>query len=134
MARLWAMTVDFETVAVGDQLPVLIKWETEHTIRRFAAPEDEEEPGSPETLPHAALTAYVAELLEKAFPPESLSAEGSGFEITPLQPVPFGDTTGVSGRVVGKREENGQRSVDCDILIEIDGNGIAATARAVVVF
>ena len=134
MARLWAMTVDFQTIAVGDHLPVLVKWETEHTIRRFAGPEDEGEEGPPETLPRAALTGYVSELLEKAFLLERMSAEGSGFELTALQPVRLGDTTGVSGRVVSKREENGLRLVECDIVIEVDGDGTAATARAVVAF
>ena len=132
MARLWAQTVEFDNITVGDQLPILVKWETEHTIRRFAGPEDENEPGPPETLPQAALTAYVAELLGKAFPEERLSAEGSGFEITSLQPVALGDTTGISGRVANKREENGRRLVECDIVIEVDGAGIAAQARAVV--
>ena len=132
MPTLWAKTVEFDNIAVGDQLPILVKWETEHTIRRFAAPEDQDESGPPDTLPQAALSAYVTEVLEKAFPPERLIAEGSGFEITPVQPVALGDTTGIYGRVVGKREENGRRLVECDILIEVDGGGIAATVRAVV--
>ena len=134
MARLWAMTVAFQTIAVGDHLPVLVKWETEHTILRFAGPEDTGESGPPDTLPPAALTAYVAELLAKAFPEDRLSAEGSNFELMSLQPVRLGDTTATSGRVVDKREENGRRLVDCDILIEVDGGETAATAHAVVVF
>ena len=132
MARLWAMTVEFDKIAAGDQLPILVKWETEHTIRRFDAPEDDGESGPPETLPLAALTAYVGELLGKAFPEEGLSAEGSGFEVTPLQPVRLGDTVSIAGKVAGKREEAGRRLVECEILVEVDGGGIAATAHAVV--
>ena len=129
MARLWARTVEFDKIEVGDQLPVLVKWETEHTIRRF---DDADEP--PETLPDAVIDAYVAELLEKAFPYERVHAEGSGFDVTRLKPVRLGDTTGISGHVAGKRESDGRSLVDCEIVVEVDGGGVAATARAVVVF
>ena len=37
MARLWAMTTTYESVNVGDTLPILVKWETAFTIGRFAA-------------------------------------------------------------------------------------------------
>jgi hypothetical protein len=64
MARLWARTVSFESVRVGDQLPILVKWETRETIERFLAlasaplsgPEDQ--PGVPaaeEAVPEVAL-------------------------------------------------------------------------------
>ena len=144
MPTLWAKTVEFDKIAVGDRLPILVKWETEHTIRRFVAPQDqsedqpedqpddEDESKPPDNLPEAALTGYVSELLEKAFPYERLSADGSRFEVTTLHPVRLGDTTGISGRVTGKREEDGRRLVDCEIVIDVDGQGIAAQARAVV--
>ena len=37
MARLWARTTTFDSVNVGDELPILVKWETADTIARFAA-------------------------------------------------------------------------------------------------
>ena len=37
MARLWARTTSFESVEVGDELPILVKWETSETIDRFTA-------------------------------------------------------------------------------------------------
>jgi len=35
MPRLWAKTVTFDSVSLGDELPILVKWETEETIQRF---------------------------------------------------------------------------------------------------
>ena len=35
MPRLWAKTVTYDSVSVGDQLPILAKWETEETIAGF---------------------------------------------------------------------------------------------------
>jgi hypothetical protein len=134
MARLWAMTVEFDKIEAGDQLPVLVKWETEHTIRRFDGPDGPGGDELPEFLPDAVIDAYVAELLEKAFPYERVHAEGSGFDVTRLKPVRLGDTTGISGHVAGKRESDGRSLVDCEIVVEVDGGGVAATARAVVVF
>ena len=152
MARLWAQTVDYLTVSVGDQLPILIRWETSESIRRlaaqFGAASDREgnEPDVNEAdvygdelaaedlaLPGPAVTAYVTEALEKAFPRDRLTAEGSSVEVEFQKPILADETISISGEVVGKREESGLRLVECRIVIEKEENReVAATARAVV--
>jgi acyl dehydratase len=147
MARLWAQTVDYLTVSVGDQLPILIKWETSESIRRlaaqFGAASDregneadvygDELAAEDLALPGPAVTAYVTEALEKAFPRDRLTADGSSVEVEFLQPVLADETISISGEVVDKREEAGLRLVECRIVIEKEKNReVAATARAVV--
>ena len=129
MARLWAKTVTFESVAVGDQLPILAKWETEETIARFnalisredAEPEDGEASqgaSSGQAAGAPALAAYVLELLEKAFPIPGILAMGSKLDIQTLQPVRPDDTITLTGEVVDKRLEQDRRMVECVVLIE----------------
>ena len=136
MPRLWAMTVDFDTIAVGDTLPVLIKWETEESIQRYAAlhgDSDEEIDGpAPESLPARTLEGYVTELLNKGFPPDSLEAASSSVCIEHLQPVRANDTISLSGRVVDKHTADGLRLVECAVAVENDRGEPVARARAVV--
>ena len=136
MTRLWAMTVDFDTVAVGDTLPVLIKWETEDSIQRYAAlhgeADDETEGPAPEALPPKTVEGYVTELLSKGFPHERLEAEGSNVEVEHLQPVRANDTISLSGRVVDKQTADGLRLVECVVSVENDRGEPVARARAVI--
>ena len=134
MARLWAMTVDFESISVGDTLPVLIKWETEETILRYnslhgEAGEDDE---FPETLPEKTVESYIVELVGKGFPPERLDAEGSSLVVEHLLPVVANDTISLSGAVVEKRTSGGLQLVDCAVSVENDRGEPVARARAVV--
>ncbi|MFQ6029227.1 MAG: hypothetical protein ACE5Q6_17250 [Dehalococcoidia bacterium] len=94
MARLWAKTATFESISVGDTLPILVKWETRDTISGFAAllaagdsadnikastgDETEAEALSGRSAPAQALLAYVTELLEKAFPVTRIMARVAG--------------------------------------------------------
>ena len=134
MARLWAMTVDFETVAEGDTLPVLIKWETEETIQRYASLhgdwDGEDEPS--ESLPQQTVTSYIRELLGKGFPPERLESGESSLDVEHLLPVVANDTISLSGQVTGKRSEGGLRLVECAVSVDNDRNEPVARARAVV--
>ena len=134
MARLWAMTVDFDNVAVGDTLPVLIKWETEDTILRYNSlhGEPDENDEYPETLPQKTVESYIVELLGKGFPPERLDAEGSRVDVEHLLPVIANDTISLAGSVVGKQAEDGLRLVQCDVAVENDRGEPVARARAVV--
>ena len=134
MARLWAMTVDFENVAVGDTLPVLIKWETEETILRYNSLHGElgEDDDIPETLPQRTVESYVGELLGKGFPPERLDAEGSSVDVEHMLPVLANDTISLSGSVVDKRTSGGLRLVECAVAVDNDRGGPVARARAVV--
>jgi hypothetical protein len=136
MAKLWARTVSFESVSVGDQLPILVKWETRETIERFIAlasapfsglegspelPAAEEAAPEGDTdgiAPPAALMTYVVELLEKAFPLTRILAQGSRLELEPLVPVRPEDTISLSGQIISKEEEGGLRLVECEIMIE----------------
>ena len=144
MPRLWARTVDFQTLAVGDQLPIMVKWETVDSIRRLVAkygPADQ--CYQPETddlipedqavaVPEGALAGYVTELLGKAFPVDSITAEGSALEVDPLEPINADDTISVFGEVVAKREDGGLRLVECRVVIEKESGQNVATVRAVV--
>ena len=130
MARLWAMTVDFETVAVGDTLPVLIKWETEETISRYISRYGDGEEWDA-SLPTQTVTAYIVELLGKGFPPEGLE-EGSILEVEHLLPVRADDTISLSGRVVEKQTAGGRRLVECAVAVENDRGEPVARARVVV--
>ena len=136
MSRLWAMTVDFESVAVGDSLPVLIKWETEETIQRYAAlhgeAEDDGDGTTPESLPTKTVEGYINELLSKGFPMERLDAEGSSVTVEHLQPVRANDTISLTGDVVGKHATDGLRRVECDVTVDNDRGEPVARARAVV--
>ena len=135
MTRLWAMTVDFDDVAVGDTLPVLIKWETEESIQRYAAMHGEireDEDVLPEALPSKTVDGYVTELLTKGFPAERLEADGSSVDVDHLQPVLANDTISLSGRVVEKRTSEGMRLVECEVSVENDRREAVARARAVV--
>ena len=149
MARLWAKTVTFDSLAPGDQLPILVKWETEATIRRFSedlfGPGATAESGDSESgaskVPSGTgniapwgpmLAAYVAELLEKGFPIPGIMAQGSRLALKLLQPVSPEDTLAISGTVVDKREEDGRRLVDCRILVESKEGATVAVAEATV--
>ena len=128
------MTVDFDSVAVGDTLPVLIKWETEETIERYASLHgdwDGEEP-PPQSLPSKTITSYVVELLAKGFPAELLEAEGSDVQVEHLAPVVANDTVSLSGHVTGKRVDGATRLVDCAVTVENDRGETVARALAVI--
>jgi hypothetical protein len=139
MARLWARTATFHSVRVGDQLPILIKWETRESILAFRALSGPEasgdysaETGPEPTLDLSALVSYVTELLEKAFPVTSIAAPGSRLDVEPLSPVRPNDTLGFSGEVVGKRREGDRGLVDCAIVIENqDGTAVGRAAATV---
>ena len=145
MARLWAKTVTFESVSIGDELPILVKWETEETIARFNAvlnPESAEP--DPDEIPDdvtgtadssassPALAAYVLELLEKGFPITSIVAQGSRLQLHPMRPVKPEDTITLTGSVVNKRQEEDHRLVECEVSIENQNGQIVARAEAVV--
>ena len=92
MARLWARTTTFDSVNEGDELPILVKWETADTIDQFRSLvcEDGEagEPAQPDSsepdagaMASQALVAYVFELLEKGFPVSAIMAGGSSLSL-----------------------------------------------------
>ena len=153
MPRLWAKTVSFDSISLGDELPILVKWETEETISRFKnlIPPPEVLPEqAAEELPKnsidaigaireaaglnwgMALTAYLAELLEKGFKLPSIVAKGSQLELEVLRPVNPGDTLVLSGSVVNKRVEQRVRLVVCRVVIENQSGETVAEATATI--
>ena len=140
MARLWARTTTYDSVAVGDELPILVKWETEDTIGGLASlvkeqsvdNEGEEATGADTGLVVAsqALVSYTTELLEKGFPLPSIMANGSVLSLRVTGAVKPEDTISLSGRVVGKQQEGAINSVNCLILIENQDNVPVAEVKA----
>ena len=143
MARLWARTTTFDTVEVGDELPILVKWETSETIDTFASlvsvrPEQDEEEAAGEqecdpSLASQALVSYTTELLEKGFPLPSITARGSALSLRALGQVNPEDTISLSGSVVDKQREGESGWVDCLVRIENQENVVVAEATARIV-
>ena len=128
MATLWARTVSYDSIEVGDDLPILVKYESQETIdlyARYASSSTRTDLHNLHTdLEYAtksifggtvnmgaATVAYVAELLEKAFPLKDLMSRHSRLEMRATEPIRPGDTIIFTGRVTGKREEGGHRLV-----------------------
>lgn len=151
MARLWARTVSFDSISVGDQLPILVKWDTQESIDQFVELLLSDQPDGWHDMhtdkefaeqgifggtlvPGPAILAYVAELLEKAFPIANILARGSRLEVQATAPVRPGDTVTFTGEVVGKSEQGGLRLVKCEIIGENQQGQTVARAVAVVAF
>lgn len=118
MGTLWARTATFESVQVGDDMPILIK-----DLFREAI-----EPGSP------AFVAFAKELLEKGLPRERVHAEGSSVELVSSARVETSDTLTFSGRVSGKRIEGNAGLIDCDVQGVNQSDETVAQVRATVLF
>jgi hypothetical protein len=139
MATLWARTVTFENVSVGDQLPVVIKWETKDTIERYnsillAADPDAETDEISEILNPIKLTDYVKESLLKGFPPASLDHPSSTLEVQVNLEVNAEDIISIEGVVTKKETAGGSNTVECAVVIERQDKEIVATATAIMGF
>ena len=128
MPTLWAQTAEYGTISVGDDLPIVVKFE-------FRPPAQDggealkEDPVSTEKV-----TAYVKELLLKAFPPDNVNDENTSIETDILTDFLPGDTVSVCGAVVRKSDEDGKRTVECQVTVESHEGETVAKARAVVSF
>ena len=128
MATLWAQTAEYDSISVGDDLPILVKFE-------FRPPTQEgieaikEDPVGLEKL-----TAYVRELLLKAFPPDNVNNEGTSIEVATLMDFLPGDTVSVCGQVAAKSDRGGKRIVECQVTVESHEGETLAKARAAVSF
>lgn len=139
MARLWAMTATYESVKAGDELPIVVKWETAESIARFLAHTDPaaaataaEAGDAAEQLPAAMLDGYARELLEKALPVPPEPADALRLTWQTRSPIAAGDTISLSGRVTGKGEREGRRWIDCQITVSGAAGQTLATATAAV--
>ncbi len=142
MARLWAKTTTFESVSIGDELPIVVKWETSDTIEtflKFLSPHDgrggedaEDDPLKTAEAASQALLSYVTELLEKGFPLPNIVARGSSLDLKLVVPVKPEDTISMSGRVVDKGQADGLNLVKCLVAIENQDNQLVAEATATI--
>ena len=148
MPDLWAMTTTFESVSVGDRLPVLVKFETKETIARLNALADSGsalvdgseaseasdglEVDDAISLSEGALRAYAYELLEKGFPIAARDAPGNRLELEFSAPVREGDIISLTGVVSSKRENGGLRLVECRLAVEDDKGEPVGQGSAVV--
>ena len=140
MARLWARTTTYDSVNAGDELPILVKWETSDTIRQFRSlvcEDGKEEPGQADSgepvdmaMASQALVAYIIELLEKGFPVAAIMAQDSSLSLKTFNPVNAEDTISLSATVTGKRSEGQVNSVECLVTIENQENVVVAEATA----
>ena len=128
MPTLWAQTAEFANIWVGDGLPILVKFEFRPPAQDGAAAPTEEPVGT------VKLTAYVTELLLKAFPPDNVNNETTTIDTEILTDFLPGDTISVCGLVVGKSDEDGKRTVECQVTVESANGETVARARAVVSF
>ena len=151
MATLWARTVSFDSVQLGDDLPILVKHESKESIglyERYAptGPKegwhslhtDEEYAsqgifGGPVNM-GAATVAYIAELLEKAFPLRNLMSVGSRLDMRATEPIRAGHTVTFTGQVTDKREEGELRLVDCEIIGTNQLDQVVARAKSCIAF
>ena len=151
MARLWAKTVSYDSVQVGDELPILVKHESQETIDLYAQyaptgpkPDWNDLHTNEEFATQGifggtvnmgpATVAYVAELLEKAFPLKSMMEQGSNLEMRATKPIRAGDTITFTGRVTGKRDEEGHGVVECEVIGTNQMEQVVARAGACICF
>lgn len=126
MPTLWAQTAEYESISVGDDLPILVKFEFRPPVKEGVEAIKEDPVGT------GKLTAYVKELLLKAFPPDSVNHEDTSIEVEMLIDFLPGDTVSVCGQVVGKSDVGGKRTVECQVTVESHEGETMAKARAVV--
>ena len=137
MARLWAMTATYESAQAGDELPIVVKWETAESIARFLAQTDPDAAaaayaGDTAQVPAAMLDGYARELVEKGLPVPPEPADALRLTWQSRSPIAAGDTISLSGRVTGKGERDGRRWIDCQITVSGDAGQTLGTATAAV--
>ena len=128
MPTLWAQTAEYDRISVGDDLPILVKFEFRPPVKEgVEAPKED-------PVDREKVSAYVRELLLKAFPPDSVNNENSSIETEVLNEFLPGDTVSLTGQVVGKSDEGGRRTVECRVAVESPEGVKMAKAKAVVSF
>jgi len=126
MPTLWAQTTEFASISIGDDLPILVKFDFRPPVQ-LGSEAPRESPVDSEKL-----TAYVKELLLKGFPADSINKEDTTIDTKSLIDFLPGDTISVCGRVAGKSEEDGRRLVECAVTVESQDGVVLATGTAVV--
>lgn len=140
----------FDALEVGDALPVVVKAETQESIDRYRAlaiPGERANWKDLHTDPGfarqgifggtvnmgVATVAYVAEVLERAFPLRAILASGSRLAMQAREPFRAGDVVSFTGTVAAKREDGDRRLVDVELAgISSDGRTVAKATATVV--
>ena len=128
MPTLWAQTAQFANISVGDDLPILVKFDFRPAAQDGVVPPEEKPVGSDR------LSAYVKELLLKAFPTDMVNSGDTAIATESLIEFLPGDTISVCGKVAQKSEEDGKRIVECQVTVESQDGAVLANATAVVNF
>ena len=132
MPTLWAQTSTFHNITVGDDLPILVKFEFRMPIPDGAgalAISPKEEPVDAEKL-----SGYVKELLLKGFPASSVNNADTTIDVEISSAFLPGDTVSLSGYVVSKSDEAGPPTVKCKITVESEKGAVLAAGCAEVSF
>jgi hypothetical protein len=130
MPTLWAQTSNFQNISVGDDLPILVKFEFRMPIPDGAgalAVSPKEELVTTEKL-----SGYVKELLLKGFPATGVNNDSTTIAVSILTDFLPGDTVSLSGRVVGKSEDGDGERVECEVTVESEKGDILATSQVMV--
>ena len=130
-----AAPVTFASIGVGDELPAFTIGETQETIDSagIADSANDSAAGEPRrpnihTDPQFARAgifsgtvnggpttmAYLNQMLERWFPVEAVY-NGGRLLYKGIQPFRPGDTVTFTGQVTGKRDEDGRKTVDCEL-------------------
>ena len=128
MPTLWAQTSEYGNISVGDDLPILVKFEFRPPVQEGAGT-PQEDPVGPEKL-----AAFAKELLLKAFPPDNVNNDSTTIETESVIEFLPGDTVSVCGWVVDKSNEGGRLTVKCQLTVESQEGTLLANASAVVSF
>ena len=127
MPNLWARTANYDNISVGDDLPIVVKFE-------FRPPVQSGETVNEDPVDTTKLSAYVNELLLKAFPPDNVADGNTTIETEILTDFLPGDTVSLSGQVVAKSDTDGKRTVECQVVVESEAGETVAKAKAVISF
>ena len=120
----------WESIQVGDELPQVVKDETQETINeywRLAQDRREswkslhtDEEYAKKTIFGAtvnmgvATMGYFSELLQQAFPLTNIMGAGGHLEMKATNPIHTGDVVTLGGRVADKREEGDKQYLDVE--------------------
>ncbi len=127
---LQASNVTWESINVGDELPQVVKEETQESINEYwRLAQDRRENWmslhmnddySKTTIFGAnvnmgvATMGYFSEMLHTAFPAKCIIGAGGHLDMKATNPIHDGDTVTLNGKVTDKREEGGKRYVDVE--------------------
>ena len=144
-----AATATFESIQIGDELPVVTKPETQETINEYWRLAQDRRKGwtslhTNEEYAKAGIfagtvnmgvvtVAYFAELLQKALPARALYSPHARVEMRATEPIRAGDTVTLTGKVTGKRVEGGARLVECELTAVNQLGQTVGVARATLV-